>query len=471
MKRLAIAAIIVSLTGSVSAQNAGIPDSALPSIGYPSVFDIGGGGARARGMGNAYLATGNDATALTWNPAGIHGVDKTVMTFGFSGFLPRGQSFNGPVEANQSGSFSGPGSIVFVSPFRMKGHGFVGGFSYSRVSDEAAIRAYEVAFLVDPDGAADLFQPTLYSVALRDRYHAQMTPVTLGIGTNLTEKISAGLSINIMNGRAVERWSQHNWADSFFVAEYGAQKVGYDLAADIIDSSKFSGVAFTLGFKYEEAKVALGAVIKLPYKMRQTTNRTIDVTTKVNGLIRTNGTLVQYDDNNLAKISMPMIFGVGAAYKPGQSSTLALDVEYKPYSGQKIQIRDTLKLIPGAKDEEIYHTYDPEWRNVVVVRAGGEYVLTSDSRMFPIVPLRAGFSFVPIPDPNRENAVLDQNGDVHGLPTSTASGINMSVGSGVHWTQVYLDVAYTYRSYSRTLGVVKSENRDHMFQVTFTGFF
>jgi hypothetical protein len=471
MKRLAIVAIVLSLSGEAAAQSAGIPDSLLPAVGYPSVFDMTGGGARARGMGNAYLAAGDDATALTWNPAGIHAVDKTVMTFGFSRFMPRGQSFTGPDKASPSGAYSGPGAITFVSPFRLKGHGFAGGVSYTRITDESFFRAYFLDTPVDPDGPADLYDTTHLYLSLLNRYHAQMTPITLGVGTRLSEKVAAGFSINILNGRAVEGWSQHLSADSFFVLEYYPQKVQYDQRVEILDSSKFSGVTFTLGFKYEDEKFSVGVVGKLPYQLRQTTNRTIDIQTRVNGQIRTNGTFIEYKDNRVSKIAMPFMFGVGGAYKPNESSTLALDVEVRPFSGKKITIRDTLKLIPGAKDEEVVHTYDPEWRNVVSVRAGGEYLVTTSSRIFPTVPLRAGFSFVPLPDPDRAGAAMNDVGDVVGNPTGTASGINLSLGTGVYWSQVRVDLAYAYRSYDRMLGVVKSEIRDHLLQMTFTGYF
>ncbi|MBI5267183.1 MAG: hypothetical protein HY851_08125 [candidate division Zixibacteria bacterium] len=180
---------------------------------------------------------------------------------------------------------------------------------------------------------------------------------------------------------------------------------------------------------------------------------------------------MQYKDNNISRIAIPVQVGVGGAFKPNAKTTLALDVEVKPFSGKKIIIRDTLRLIPGAKDEEVTHDYDPEWRNVIAFRAGGEYLLTTSSSLFPTVPLRAGFGVVPLPDPNREEAIIDLNGDVHGIPTSTASGLNLSVGTGVYWTQVRLDLAYTFRSYSRTVGFVRSESRDHLFQLTFTGYF
>src|SRR5512139_3372456 len=40
-----------------------------------------GVGARAMGMGSAYVAEAGDPTAVYWNPAGLGGLDRTQITF------------------------------------------------------------------------------------------------------------------------------------------------------------------------------------------------------------------------------------------------------------------------------------------------------------------------------------------------------------------------------------------------------
>jgi hypothetical protein len=42
---------------------------------YPLSLDFNGGGARAKGMGNAFLGVSDDISAITWNPAGLYRPD------------------------------------------------------------------------------------------------------------------------------------------------------------------------------------------------------------------------------------------------------------------------------------------------------------------------------------------------------------------------------------------------------------
>ncbi len=462
MKWLAIIAVTVVSCGSVLAQTSGGVDLTLPNIRVPGVLDIVGSGARARGMGNAFLATGDDITALTWNPAGIYAIDKPMITLGLSRFVPRGTASVLVFENKQTGSFSGPGLYSFASPFRIKGHGFVFGISYASATDEADNVAVGSSFYVDPDGPASIFDPTLYTINITDSYHAGLTPVTVGFGTRVSEKVSVGASLTVMNGKSVDVFTRHDFADNYFVAEYYPQKVSWDWTGSVIDTTKFSGVSFLLGFKYTDAKFSLAAIAKLPYSLTQSTNRTASTVNIANGLIRKNGTNTVFIDNNIIKIQMPMILGVGGAIKPNPKTTFAADVEYRPFSGKQIKIRDSIKLVPGAKDEEFYRTQDPEWRNVLVVRAGVEYLWATKGQVFPVVPLRAGFGILPVPRANT---------DVNDNPTGTATGINLSLGTGVYWTQIHLDVAYAYGSRTETEGGSQFKSRTHQFQMTFTGYF
>lgn len=465
MKRLAIATLLLVLCGG-----AGAHAQALifvdTTIQIPNVLDIGGSGARARGMGGAYIAAGDDASALTWNPAGLYSIDKTMMTLGYDRFSAGGKVTFGPLSVPQTGSFGGPGFFSLVSPFRIKGHGFVGGLSYGRTSDEAANIAQDFAFLIDPDGPAPQYDTTVYNIALRRTYHASFTPVTAGFGTRLSEKLAAGFTIRIINGKSVDRLDQHNQAADFLVPEYYPQRVQYDLAAAIIDSSKFSGVSFSFGFKYNQPKLLLGAVLKPPYTLRQTTNRTLRAVTTVNGLVRQNGTGVIFRDGNVIEIDMPLMLGVGGAYKPNEATTFSADFEYRPFSGKDIKIRDSLKLVPGAKDEEFFRTVDPEWRNVLILRAGAERILTTSSAIFPVIPVRTGIGFMPVPLANTTN----------GKPSGSATSLNLSLGTGVQWSQFHVDVAYTFRSLKQTFkddefGTTEVNGKSHLMYLTFTGYF
>ncbi len=78
MKRLWLYSclLLLALTGLASAQVS---------------FDFTGAGARAEGMGKAYLsALSDDASAMTWNPAGLVGHEKPILGLSLASSRPRG---------------------------------------------------------------------------------------------------------------------------------------------------------------------------------------------------------------------------------------------------------------------------------------------------------------------------------------------------------------------------------------------
>ena len=89
----------------------------------------------------------------------------------------------------------------------------------------------------------------------------------------------------------------------------------------------------------------------------------------------------------------------------------------------------------------VFDDIDVDWEDAFVFRAGGEYTWETGKSAFPIVPLRAGFGFQPIPTPDRD---LDDN-------TSAASGMQFTGGFGIQWSQIHLDIAYAYVTLDRSV--------------------
>lgn len=61
------------------------------SAGTLDLFSVGGVGARAMGLGNAYVAMPFDATAIYWNPAGMEHVQKKSFSFFYTNLLADAQ--------------------------------------------------------------------------------------------------------------------------------------------------------------------------------------------------------------------------------------------------------------------------------------------------------------------------------------------------------------------------------------------
>lgn len=60
----------------------------IPTIAFSNGFQINEQGAKALGMGGAFVAQADDPTAVYFNPAGITQLDRTQVSFGVSPIMP-----------------------------------------------------------------------------------------------------------------------------------------------------------------------------------------------------------------------------------------------------------------------------------------------------------------------------------------------------------------------------------------------
>ncbi|HUV30109.1 MAG TPA: hypothetical protein VMY05_03325 [Acidobacteriota bacterium] len=474
MKRLVVSVLalllVLGTTGSAQEDNPRAEFLRIFPLSFPSVLDLAGGGARAHGMGKAFLGISDDISAVTWNPAGLYGQEKEGPSLGldYSTFTPKAEYSVFDQSSYRDAAFKNLGMLSFLAPLRIKGHPFVGGASYTRAGDE--YMSTEVTF-VNPDyyyvDRQGLLQPGLDQQSAVNDYRSSPDMVNIGFGTRLANTLSFGVAANVYTGESAARQHVILIQDGVEPSFLQPVRVTEDLL--VLDTGKFSGVNFTIGLKYSGEKISAGLVVRTPFSLQVKTNRTVFTTLLFNGDPRFEGTNEIHFDNIVAKMKMPVQFGGGVAYRPIEGLVVATDVEYRGFSGKMIEIRDSLRIIPGEKDQEFYSEIDPMWRNVLLVRVGAEYLWNTGSKLFPVVPIRAGYGHVQIPDPE-----LDMFFEI-----STASQGNFSAGSGIHWGQIHLDAAYTYTALDRhywyyvDVQAIPFElsNRSHSFNFTFTGFF
>jgi hypothetical protein len=125
---------------------------------------------------------------------------------------------------------------------------------------------------------------------------------------------------------------------------------------------------------------------------------------------------------------------------------------------------------------ETFEETDQLWQDVFTVRMGAEYQWETGSELFPLVPLRVGFDYLPLNGSElRVDSVVILDSVYQVVTTAKAIDYNFSAGIGVHWQQIYLDLAYTYSTndvVNRIYGIDQTlKNRYHHFNLTFTGYF
>lgn len=454
-----VAVLALVLAASVMGQ-----DLSQPSL-EAYKFDFTGGGARAEGMGKAFIAVSDDITAGSWNPAGLYVQEKPILGVSYGSLAPRGfTNTNVGLKTwtfDHTGSFNNITSLHFLAPIRIKGHHFVGSFNYTRNFDEFQGYGYSQQF----SGIYYEFNIPIYEIntdwSVASELQGGLNSVNLGFGTRMYKNVSFGASLNIYLGETVR--------DQLFVSDIDWVPVDTEVVLperrvfteNVIDTNKFSGFNFTVGLRLNGEKLDAGLVVRTPFSLNVKTGRSIyDLGRRGasggNLLIFYGDTT--YYDNLLSKYEMPLMVGAGVAYRPSENLLLAIDMEFRKFSGAKIKARDSLLIDPGGENREFFTELDPEWNNVFIVRLGGEHLRQT---RIGVVPLRAGLGYVPIPAPS-----VDLSGR-----KSTAAGYNFSLGTGIHWNQINLDWAYTYTTLKWERVSVEQKSRNHHLNFTFTGYF
>ncbi|MCP4685547.1 MAG: hypothetical protein GY867_08855 [bacterium] len=459
----------------------------------PFTLDFTGGGARAKGMGNAFIGVADDISAVSWNPAGLYRINdpyvQPALSVGFNSFKSNSnydftsldQSFE------QSETFSGVDLASFLAPVRVKGHPFVVAGSYTRLDDEYTNGGFLYDTYVDYTPLDDVTDTNLFRQIGSAGYHSAVYAVNFGFGTRVYTNLTFGASINIYSGKATRQEVYVSLQDGVTPPDLSGQPVIQVTEITTTDTLSFSGTYFLMGLRYTGEKFSAGLVVKTPHALKQTNDSKLASVNSRNGNVEPDDTETIFWDDNVTELDMPFVIGGGVGYQVTEKLLLALDAEYRAFSGSEINVRDSIRLNPGEKDTEFFTSSDPQWNNVLTIRAGAEYLWHTGSATFPLVPLRAGFGYVPIPSPNvtGDDIVFDTTAAAilaePDLYTESAAMTNISLGTGLHWDQIHLDFAYTNRSLDRedTKRLVQNNpyfqsetsTTDHIFNVTFTGFF
>lgn len=437
-------------------------------------FKFTGNGARARGMGNAFLAVADDVTGVGWNPAGVFKMESPVLGLSFNSLRPRG-TFSSDrldlsgnsvtferISRDHTGTFGALTSANFVAPIRVKGHPFVATASYTRVSDEYQFSNREfdeiaIFAIFNEVGTLIELDTVIASVGVISELEGGIDAVNLGFGTRLSGNLALGASLNIYAGAVQRHTNVLVTGDNVPVNNF--QNGFLERNVFSADSSGFGGFNFTIGLKHDGEKFDAGLVIKTPFSLSQKSLNFSSNIIKINDVVSFTDTTITID--LLTKYEIPLMLGFGIGYNVSESWLLAFDAEYRHFSTQQIKIRQNITLVPGADNIEEFVILSEEqwqWSNVFILRAGTEYL---NETSIGIIPFRAGIGYVPVPTPDT---------DINGI-RSTAVSYEFSLGTGIHWEQIKLDLAYNYSTLKLNLGSAAEDNKNHFVTASFTGYF
>ena len=368
-----------------------------------------GSGARALGMGGAFLARADDATAASWNPAGLSYLRRPEVSLvgarsaffkqrrdvsdRLVGYTPDFAAVTYPVEA---GYISGAVQLSFQRVFSFSGT--------RKIRDDTAPSS-PLTFDTHGSGGFDV--------------------VALGSGLKVGRDFRLGFTVN-------------HWFNGY--SQSRSKLVGRRTQLQEIDY-RLSGWNFNLGLIWNPVEsLNFGVVGKTAF------TGSVDLArNRTNGDAASPGNEIQGSarDSTL-KLHVPGAFGVGLSWRPRSALTLSADYTVSLWS--KGRIHNFFLLDPQNPDQppKTYDTLpyptldDNDQVDSLQFRLGGEYVVISGRLK---VPLRAGF----FTDRQyfRAAGPLDATG--RDLGTGEAPTFyGLTAGVGVLVGPVLLDAAYVY---------------------------
>jgi hypothetical protein len=413
-----------------------------------------GGGARARGMGGAYLGVSDDVYAGSWNPAGLIYNEGVLLGMNYSyshvgldlNYGPAGQSqFN--QDANDA--VSNLAAVSFVSPLTILEKEFTVSVFYNRVQD-VYTRAF---FNADADPALGAPFQAAYELS------GNIGAAGLSFGTTIHKKLSVGASLSILTGDGIEYLRTD--VDSTRDTSAYSQHTTWINKSDL----DYSGLAVAIGLLYRAEKWSAGLVVAPAYGLTQSVdyfgqrssvhNKTPDYSRPVYGPLH----------GSDREISVPYSVGLGGSYKLTDNLLLAADYQYRAFNAddkytEKGISNYRMQESPSEPNSE-FEELPVAWYNLHQARLGAEY---RHETSWGMVPLRVGLRNDPLllGGDVGNDIYFDQRLDsgkavefpYYSLvndPNASGGQVNawtFSIGSGVHWSQIHLDAALELTSYS-----------------------
>ncbi|MEA2096447.1 MAG: hypothetical protein U9P73_07125 [Candidatus Cloacimonadota bacterium] len=316
----------------------------LLTVSLNARWNITGAGARAAGMGGAFIGVADDATAVVWNPGGL-----TQLYRPEASIVSKYNSSKSTLEDwnNVKSNFI----LEFASaaiPF-MDGR-FVVAAAYQRPIDlfeDFTNGSTEI----NSTGGADTF--------------------TLGSGFQALPFLSIGIAANMWFGN-YNKDCIDEYYDTYYSSDYYEY---YDLYLTGEMSQKFSGFNMVFGLMAnlenleKPTPLKFGFTARTPFELKAT-----EEASYIREYYWHDGDYgsdeIEYDDGE-ATNEMPLMLGFGSSYRLGDNFTLMADYETRAYGESNINGHD---------------------ENLNQYRIGAEYLIVSD---LAVIPFRVGYQSVP----------------------------------------------------------------------------
>lgn len=429
------------------AQGAGVlgGDRSIPSTPVPV-----GSGARAGGMANAFIAIADDATAASWNPAGLVQLERPEISI--VGALPRLQDrfrSTGHPEFDGSHDVSGANlnflSIAAPLPFTILQKNITLSLSYQRKFDFD--RSFDAPYI---DGTIVPLSPPLsivQSSRLRFDQQGSLSTLSPAIGFELTHELSLGVALNL-------------WRDSFLSGNTWSQRTQTGAVTTVGNQTTVfagrsgeryedvSGENFTAGLLWKiNPRWSFG--LRYDSAFTATANYSnFDLGLRLSPFSAGLSPQLQVDHRSeRRKIRIPATWSAGIAYRPNDRLTLALDLSRTDWNSFRVEDNrgNRYSLVDGTNLADFRRR--TRFDACYTIRVGAEYVFIPREPGMDLPrlwTLRAGLSYEEEPASGRETRsdrdyFREGSGDPDRFYGATV-GLGLLLGQRVN-----IDAAYQIR--------------------------
>ncbi len=386
-----------------------------------------GSGARALGMGGAFIAVADDATATSWNPGGLGQIENLEISavgsyYSFNRLEPSismtnfilGTSYH----TGDSWAFDFLSVSVPVRPFKGSDFKVVFQYSYQRF----------INFNISSNTNATSFQNLTWEYQgllpvyfleqgyryTDEEYEGGLDSHSLSVGVQLTSWANIGVTMNLWtNGFEGGKYIEETYNVTNILTQESASGFRQEVEER---QGNFRGTSFNIGaLIHVTNNLNLGMVYKNEFTFDD-----------------------EDDDGTLkGKITYPQSVGLGIAYRPVDNLTLAFDFTQTDWSKGKAVYEDEELFFPmldlpywePSTEQERVDRIREYQHDTKQFRFGAEYVIIGEDIL---VPLRAGIYF-------DRQYFADANGSI---PVYTG----LTAGAGVVWNGIVLDFAVIYLS-------------------------
>ena len=392
--------------------------SAFCQIEIPSSFNPAGSGARALGMGNAFIAASDDATAASWNPGGLIQLERPEMSLVGSFFQRKEDiSFGTNPEANDIHALD-ESDINFFSiayPFEYLNRNMIVSFTYQHLYD--MFRQWNINFN---------FQDTLSQSTYTTNYQqkGRLSAVGLSYGIQILPNFSAGMTLNIWD----DQLTYNHWSQTYYsiLSETDIFDDHFLTIRNRNESYRFDGINVNIGFLYEVSlELRIGMVLKTPFKadlehgIHETFNEYYTPAGNANSELTV---LAPSQETRREKLKMPMSVGIGIMYRIMPQAYVSADIFRTEWDDFILINHNGTHLSPISNITSGSSQIDPTYQ----VRMGGEYRHRINDEF--IIPIRCGLFYDPAPSEHSPD-------DYYGV----------SLGSGIKTKHFSFDIAWQSR--------------------------